>query len=231
MIADLIWNKIPFLRNRAKQMIMSGITPSRIKSLKETHKNWLDQKKLHDTGNSPLHYSTASGRYGGYILEQVLYLGLDKDAHILEIGCNSGRNLNHLWKNGYHRLSGIEINPDAVALMKDVFPEMYSSSMIYNYSVEDIITHIDEPFDLIFTNAVLMHIHPDSNWIFPHIARLAKSIVTHEAENSFYPWVFPRDYSKIFLDLGFKMVKHETKDWGDHPTYDMRIFQIAKNLT
>jgi len=44
---------------------------------------------------------------------------LNKDDIILEIGCNAGRNLNHLYNAGVHNLKGIEISQSAVNRLRE----------------------------------------------------------------------------------------------------------------
>ena len=126
---------------------------------------------------------------------------LDKDGKILEIGCNSGRNLDFLYKHGYKNLNGIEINNDAVKLMKQEFPEMTSCSSIHEGSVESIIPEMkSRSYDLVYTMAVFEHIHSDSNFIFEEVARIAdKYIITIEDEKTTWSWRhFPRNYKEIF---------------------------------
>lgn len=36
---------------------------------------------------------------------------------ILKLGCSVGSNLDQLWKAGYHNLSGVEINPEALPIV------------------------------------------------------------------------------------------------------------------
>ncbi len=134
---------------------------------------------------------------------------LDTEARILEIGCNAGRNLNHLFSSGFRNLKGIEINPKAVELMGDLYPEMARDAKIYNSPVEDVIRTIpDNRYDCVFTMAVLMYIHWDSDWIFPEIARITKDIlVTIEREEASYDNGFARNYRDVFERLGMTQLE------------------------
>src|SRR5665647_2296103 len=44
---------------------------------------------------------------------------LDPSHSILEIGCNVGRNLDHLWGRGFRNLAGLEISEAAVRRLRD----------------------------------------------------------------------------------------------------------------
>jgi len=127
-------------------------------------------------------------------IERSIYLAdlitkyLHKESKILEIGCNVGRNLNCLHKKSFKNLSGVEINRDAIELMSKTYPSLHKTAKIYVSSIEDWITNISEcNFDLIYTVAVLEHIHWDSEFIFNIMKKIsAKYIITIEDE--FTPW-------------------------------------------
>ena len=104
----------------------------------------------------------------------------DRESTILELGANCGRNLFHLNKAGYRNVSGVEISQKAVDLGLLNFGVVCG-----NIEVSSIEDYLLKPgkFDLVFTMGVLMHIHPDSNWIFEKIADAAmKYIITIENE-------------------------------------------------
>jgi SAM-dependent methyltransferase len=131
------------------------------------------------------------------------------NAKILEIGCNVGRNLNCLFLAGFRGLSGIEINESAVQLLKQSFPEMADHTSIYNAPVEECIGHFgNDEFDIVFTMAVLEHIHRDSRWVFPEIMRIAKGyLVTIEDERGKSWRHFPRNYRRVFETLGMRQIE------------------------
>ena len=148
-------------------------------------------------------------------IERSIYLAdlitkyLDKESKILEIGCNVGRNLNCLHKKSFKNLSGVEINRDAIELMSKTYPSLHKPAKIYVSTIEDWITNISEcNFDLIYTVAVLEHIHWDSEFIFNIMKKIsAKYIITIEDE--FTPWSnrhFPRNYQNIFEDDTWKQI-------------------------
>jgi len=142
----------------------------------------------------------------------------DKNIKILEIGSNVGRNLNLLLKEGFNNLTGVEINPIAIEYMEKYFPELNERIDIYQSSIENCIKLFsDNQFDLVFTMAVLEHIHPDSEWIFKEIVRITKGLITIEDECNQNQRVFKRNYFDIFNKLGMEeIVERNLEDLYDN---------------
>ncbi len=167
------------------------------KKLDETHDYW---KKPNDSDNDETLYLDGESTLprSEYLLG-IVKRYFSKEAKILELGCNVGRNLNYLFQNGYNNISGIEINASAVALMRKNYPEMMNHSNIMNGKIEDYINSFkDKEFDLIYTIAVLEHIHTDSEWIFEEMVKKSKYILTIEDEGAVSWRHFPRNYKKVF---------------------------------
>ena len=222
-----ITSRSSFLSKMAKQKIMRGEIPWGTKNLQSIHSIWKDEEHLKKCGEDPSDYVYVK-HTSEYLFEQVSSLpNISKQSPILEIGCNVGRNLNYLFEKGYQNIFGIEISQKAVNLMREYYPDMSKHVTIFHGSVEDEIIKLrDNQFDLTFSNAVLMHIHPSSNSIFKEISRISsKYIRTMEVENLYYYGVFPRDYKTIFEQLGWKMLKQEINNWENEPEYLMRVFE------
>lgn len=159
----------------------------------------MDREYIHNFWRNPNDSNKATNYLKGierseFLLELIKrYAG--KNSRILEIGCNVGRNLNHLYSKGFNNLSGVEINADAVGLMKEYYPKL--KAKIYNNPIEEIITKL-EKYDVIYTVAVLEHIHTDSEWIFKEIQKRAKVLITMEDEKGISGRHFPRNYKNFF---------------------------------
>lgn len=178
--------------------------PVKTKTLKEIHSYWKGRKS---GKNSPGTY--ISGKERSLFLVELVKKHAQPDSSILEIGCNLGRNLNYLYTAGFKHLTGIEISENAVKALRKNFPELADSATIINSSVEEVIKSFeDNQFDLVFTMAVLEHIHPDSEWIFPEIVRITRGVLITIESEQFHNWrIFPRDYSNIFTRLKMKHLK------------------------
>jgi len=124
-----------------------------------------------------------------------------------------------LFQEGYPNLTGVEINPRAVSLMKMIFPSMTKHIIVHNCAVEDVIKAMpDNCFDIVYTVAVLEHIHSDSSWLFSEMTRISRRyIITLENEATVSWRIFPRDYGRIFEGLGMTMVEvndcRKLPDW------------------
>ena len=82
---------------------------------------------------------------------------LDRDIKILEVGSNTGNQLSLLQKMGFKNLWGMEINEQAVNIAQKITKNIY----FCKGTILDI-PFKDGFFDLVFTSAVLMHVHPEN---------------------------------------------------------------------
>ena len=198
---------------------------SKIKGSKEElHRYWSSPPSK---GNQPQAYAKPADR-SDYLLDVLKRAGVS-DGSVLEVGCNVGRNLNALQASGYGPLTAIEINSNALEEMKKTFPNPYNSARLFNSTIEDTIPTLrDKEFDVTFSMAVLLHIHPDSEWILEHMVRVTRSIlVVIESEDQSNYKIFPRDYSSIFKSLGVTELFSEPSP-GTLTGYTTRVFQVNK---
>jgi pseudaminic acid biosynthesis-associated methylase len=114
---------------------------------------------------------------------------VDKEAKILEVGCNIGNQLIMLEKQGFKNLYGIEIMPYAVEMAKS----RTKGINIIQGSAFDI-PFKDNYFDLVFTSGVLIHIDPkDLNKIMNEIIRCSNK----------YIWGFEY-FSEEFVSVNYR---------------------------
>lgn len=201
-------------------------TAYRPKSRSELRRYW---RQPWDMSNLPQDYLEGEAR-SKFLLEIVKRYA-NPDAKILEIGCNVGRTLNYLFGAGFEEFSSVEISENAVQLLKQSYPEMASHTKIYNAPIEEVIGDFkDSEFDVVFTMAVLEHIHTDSAWIFREIMRITKdSLVTIEDEHGISWRHFPRNYKKVFEPLGMKQIEEINCNDVDGLSSDFvaRVFEKA----
>ena len=117
--------------------------------------------------NMPSKYFEDGGRSAMLVDTIQNKMKLEHDCSIFEIGCNVGRNLSHLEDAGYNQLSGVDVNPRALDLVKIECCLMLGA-------IEKVLPQIVQPYGLVFTMAVLQHIPPENDEVFNHIARLGK---------------------------------------------------------
>ncbi len=183
------------------------------RSKEEIHKYWTVPN---DGNNAPSIYSgvgntadKASNERTANLVKIVEDLGI-KEPRILEVGCNAGRNLNGLFEAGFRKITAIEISQDAIDQMKKDFPQAYSNSELHCGPAEEILPKFENnSFDVVFTMAVLQHIHSDSiNEITKEICRVSNSYLLINEAETYASWRhFPRSYRTIFSKLGAKFIK------------------------
>ena len=146
------------------------------------------------------------------------FLGnLAKDAKILEVGSNTGMQLNGLQRNGFTELYGVELQRYAVERSKD-FTE--NVNLIQGSGFD--LPFKDGFFDVTCTNGVLIHIAPkDLPKIMGEMYRTSKKYIwgfeyfedevtdINYRGNTGYLW--KADYAKIFMENfpDLKLVKKE----------------------
>jgi SAM-dependent methyltransferase len=195
-----------------------------MKTVEQTENYW----KNPDKRNDPRDYLKGEERTA--YLVGVMKKYADPSDSILEIGCNVGRNLAGLKAAGHPALFGIEINQKAVDILRKKYPEL-STSPIYCGPVENVIRKLNT-IDIIYTMAVLEHIHPDVEaLVFSEMVRVAKKyIIAIEDETFTSSRHFPRNYKKIFTGLGCKEVASEkcAHIKGLGAGYICRVFGVGK---
>ena len=177
----------------------------------------------------PKSYLIANPSRSLMLVEAVNALGLDNPS-ILEIGCNCGRNLEHLRQAGYTDLHGVEISQQAIDMMQAEHPELYDMATIHVSPIEEIIKTIGQ-YDVIYTMAVLMHIHDSSEWIFSYMAKACrKNLITIEKERGGAKNAKARHYGRVFHRRGFAEIRtvevsHKIIAPGHGAHYIMRVFE------
>ena len=177
-----------------------------MKTLQQT----LDYWKNPDEQNDPLKYLDGYTRTD-FLVNKVERF-CDKDDFIFELGCNIGRNLNGLWNKQFKYLWGIDINQDAIELSFKLFYDMAIHSSILPVKIEDYLKEVNEVyFQIIFTMAVLCHIHPDiENIVFDNMVRVSeKYILIIEDEFKVSDRHFPRNYQEIFESRGMRQIESQ----------------------
>ena len=227
-LATRIKNKIKLIK--ARKDVQKGKSHDIGWDLQTAHSYWSRQVNV-DEDNKPSSYADfpVNKIRAEYIYGIISRLQLTQEEPILELGTNAGFVLSYIYEKGHHHLTGIEINPEAVNLFKKTFPTVYAGTNIINKSLENVLPNMkDNAFSLVYSMGVLMHIHPSSNFILKHIARISsKYIITMEGETMVTPRHYPREYKKIFEELGFKEIFFEmtARKIPGYANLHCRVFQ------
>lgn len=168
----------------------------------------MNLNEIHDRWASANHDAYKEGQERtDFLVDKVKSLGCTSDANILELGCNIGRNLEGLRQAGFTNLHGVEINANTKHIREDVYPELAEVGNFTYLPIEEYLETNPEPFDLVYTMAVLEHIHPDSEWVFAELHKLVKPgcyflLIEDEVNKPGLPFVFSRSYASLpGLDL------------------------------
>jgi SAM-dependent methyltransferase len=148
----------------------------------EVRRQWAERSGAY----SPEYYAYYGPNETSELLRARLDAALDSDAAVLELGCSSGRHLAHLHDHGYEELHGIEINDEAFDVMADAYPDLFDRGTFYADAIEDVVPEFEaDRFDAVYSVETLQHIHPDDEWVFDELARIAgELLVTVENEGS-----------------------------------------------
>lgn len=201
------------------------MTNNEQKSVSQIHSYW---RLPPDENNAPDKYVEASP-LRSEALTQLFERYIPKEGRVLEVGCNAGRNLDHLYRAGYHNLAGIDISEAAIQKMAEAYPHTRAVTKIRIGPVEKVISNFARrSYDAVFTMAVLVHIHPDSEWVFAEIAkRTKKYLIIVEDEHNISSRHFRRDYRPIFENLEFSQIE-EIRPFPGLPkkSYVGRVFEL-----
>ncbi len=140
----------------------------------------------------------------GPLLERLLATTSTEES-VLDMGCNSGANLNFLYQAGFRRLYGVDAGGHALALFAETFPDAYACADVNH----DLFQHYllqcpDGMVDVVHSNgATLELVHPS----FPIVAqmcRVARRAVMVDIQERGH--AYPRDYIAQFRSHGFDLV-------------------------
>lgn len=173
---------------------------------------------------SPEYYAYYGPNASSETLRRLLDRFVGREASVLELGCSSGRHLSHLHDHGFENLAGIELNPDALAVMERTYPELAAAGTFHLGAIEDLVTDFDSgAFDAVYSVETLQHLHPDSEWVFEELARITDDLLItvenegdedrSETEDPVVNYVndelplYYRDWNRVFTELGFVEVE------------------------
>ncbi|GAA0721664.1 SAM-dependent methyltransferase [Halorubrum trapanicum] len=167
---------------------------------------------------SPAYYAHYGPDETSELIFETLDEHLGRDAAVLELGCGSGRHLEHLANNGFEDLSGVDIDAGAFDTMRETYPALAAEGTFHRGPIEDLVGEFDDgQFDAVYSVETLQHLHPDVDWVFEEIVRITGDVlVTAEIEGptgdaSADPDVnyvdddtplYYRDWSRVFTSLG-----------------------------
>jgi 2-polyprenyl-3-methyl-5-hydroxy-6-metoxy-1,4-benzoquinol methylase len=113
---------------------------------------------------------TAASETPGIAGRRPEWLPIDKNAHILDIGCGWGAQLLSLWRAGYRRLEGVDASPEQAAMGKHLVKGRFE---IHCRDGREFLCEHRGEYDLILMVSVIEHIPADEVVGFLKAAREA----------------------------------------------------------
>ena len=201
----------------------------------ENRRGWAER----DGDFSPAYYADIGPNEVSETLAAVFEHYVQSDARVLELGCSSGRHLEHLRRAGYRDLTGIDLNPDAFEVMEERYPELVATGTFRVAAIEEFVPELrDDAFDVIYSVETLQHVHPEETWVFEELARVTSDLLVTaenegnsprrgrgEASVSYVNEEFPlyhRDWKAVFSELGLAQLLVEPTDRDT-----IRVFRVV----
>ena len=184
-------------------LMEQGANPPWIMTPQQCHAFWSRLSSETASINAPSRYAAKSPALI-HFLHRFWTPHVRPGDRIVELGCNSGSNLEQLRRLGYADLRGIDINPHALAYANDAFPKLAARGALTCASLEDWLPKADSAsVDVVLTVAVLIHVHPASRGIFQEMVRIARRYVcVVESEAASCSYLFARNLQRVFERLG-----------------------------
>ena len=209
--------------------LYSPVPHPRVVNPEDVREEWADR-----TGEfSPTYYAHKGPNEASEQVRDLLSHFLDRGARVLEIGCSSGRHLAHIHDGGFEDLHGIEINEDAIDVLREEYPDLAADAEFHVGDAGEILPAFEDgAFDAVYTVETLQHIHPDdADAVFDEVARVTDDLlVTVENEsargagaredtdvsyvNDEFP-LYHRDWKAVFEERGFAQLLSESSKRRD----------------
>ena len=97
-----------------------------------------------------------------------------KSSKVLDLGCNIGRHLNELRRQGYNNLYGVDIGKIAIAKSKEIFPNLKKVKTVCSSFEEYLFKTQKNFFDLIYTHGATVELVKPT---FPLISQLSRVLI------------------------------------------------------
>lgn len=136
-------------------------------------------------------------------MDEIVALVPDRAAAILDMGCNVGRHLDYLYRQGYRNLHGVDWSSAALRDMASRYPQAHAAAKLSFASFEDFLSGDPPPVELVYSRGATFElVHP----AFPLIRRVCRIanryvvLVISEAGHA-----YPRFWEYEFAREGFEL--------------------------
>jgi SAM-dependent methyltransferase len=159
-----------------------------------------------DKPQTPLNYTTLD-ELARLLLNWVEQVCPDREATILDLGCNCGRHIIHLAGRGYRNLVGVDAMRAAIALFAERAPIVFQNGEIHHDLFQRFLSRQpDRRFALTYSHGSTIElVHPSFD-IVAHMSRVTRRhicLILNERE------AFRRDWLRQFGRHGFNLLHGE----------------------
>ncbi len=139
------------------------------------------------------------------LMDEIIAWMPNKDAAILDMGCNVGRHLNYLYQKGYKNLSGVDFSNQAIMDMRERYPDMYADSQVAGAAFQvHLATINNNAFDIVYTRGATFELVHPSYPLIKNVCAIARSFVIMVISESGHS--YPRFWEYEFARNGFELV-------------------------
>jgi len=138
------------------------------------------------------------------LMDEIMKLAGSPETSIVDLGCNVGRHLDYLYRQGMRNLTGVDWSERAIHDMAERYPEVYEGVKMHVASFEDYLDSDMEPADIVYSRGATFElVHPS----YPLIRKVAKYarhyvvLVISETRHA-----YPRFWEYEFAREGFELV-------------------------
>jgi SAM-dependent methyltransferase len=159
-------------------------------------------------------------------MDEIMALVPDRNAAILDLGCNVGRHLDYLYGQGYRNLRGVDWSASAIRDMAVRYPEMHAHSKLVSASFQDFLSGEPEPADLVYTRGATFElVHPRFALVH-HVCRVARRyavLVISEAGHA-----YPRLWEYEFAREGFELIHLRRPASASAPDHNVSLMTFSR---
>lgn len=136
-------------------------------------------------------------------MDEIMALVPDRTAAILDLGCNVGRHLDYLYRQGYRNLRGVDWSANALRDMAQRYPEAHAASKLTCASFEQFLSASPEPVELVYTRGATFELVHPAFPLIRQVCRIARHYVVMVISEAGH--AYPRFWEYEFARQGFEL--------------------------
>lgn len=161
------------------------------------------------------------------LMSEIMAICPDRNASVMDLGCNVGRHLAYLHDQGYRNLRGVDFSGTAVSDMQRRYPAMHSASRISVASFQDYLSGNPEQVDLVYTRGATFELVHPAFPLIPRVCAIARRHVTMVISETGH--AYPRFWAYEFSRQGFELVHLRRPASEDAPEHRVSLLTFRRS--